>query len=330
MFSKYRRRIIISVIFGAFVFLGISVYADFNSLIHAFSEFNWILLPVILILSLLNYFIRFIRWHYYLGKLNISLPFVRSLIIFISSFVLAVTPGKMGEVLKSYLLKEENGTEIRKSLPILLTERITDFISIVLLAIIGAYLFNYGKEIIIITGIFFVFFVIVLSYRKLSILLIDILGKVEYFKKYTDKLLTAYDSIYIILKLKPLIVAIFLGVSSWFCECLGLYIVLKGFTDTINMDINIFVPTFIYAFSTLVGAIAMLPGGLGATEASLTGLLVLLNIPKNISAASTIIIRVATLWFAVILGAIFLIIYERTISGTKNLYPDKRYMFDKR
>jgi len=48
----------------------------------------------------------------------------------------------------------------------------------------------------------------------------------------------------------------------------------------------------------------MLPGGLGATEASLTGLLVLLNIPKDVSAASTIIIRVCTLWFAVILGII--------------------------
>ena len=46
----------------------------------------------------------------------------------------------------------------------------------------------------------------------------------------------------------------------------------------------------------------MLPGGLGATEASLTGLLLLLKIPKDISVASTIIIRVATLWFAVILG----------------------------
>jgi uncharacterized protein (TIRG00374 family) len=55
----------------------------------------------------------------------------------------------------------------------------------------------------------------------------------------------------------------------------------------------------------------MLPGGLGATEASLTGLLILLNIPKDISVASTFIIRVATLWFAVILGIIAVYFYQK-------------------
>ena len=55
----------------------------------------------------------------------------------------------------------------------------------------------------------------------------------------------------------------------------------------------------------------MLPGGLGATEASLTGLLIFLNISKDISAASTIIIRICTLWFAVLLGIIGTWLYER-------------------
>ncbi len=55
----------------------------------------------------------------------------------------------------------------------------------------------------------------------------------------------------------------------------------------------------------------MLPGGLGVTEASLTGLLVILNIPKDVSAASTIIIRVATLWFAVVVGIIAVYYYNK-------------------
>ena len=57
---------------------------------------------------------------------------------------MSVTPGKLGEILKSYLLKEENGTEVSKSMPIVFAERLTDFISIVLLSIIGAFVFNYG------------------------------------------------------------------------------------------------------------------------------------------------------------------------------------------
>ncbi|HMS34771.1 MAG TPA: lysylphosphatidylglycerol synthase domain-containing protein [Ignavibacteria bacterium] len=55
----------------------------------------------------------------------------------------------------------------------------------------------------------------------------------------------------------------------------------------------------------------MLPGGLGLTEASLTGLMVLLNIPKDISVASTFIIRIATLWFSVAVGIVSVYFYQR-------------------
>ncbi len=110
----------------------------------------------------------------------------------------------------------------------------------------------------------------------------------------------------------------FISFMAWFAECLGLYFVLDVFSKTSLVEVDILVATFIYGFSTLIGAIAMLPGGLGVTEASITGLLVILKIPKDISAASTIIIRIATLWFAVILGVIAVLIYEKT-TDIKNL-----------
>lgn len=280
---------------------------------EAFSSFNWYWLPVVLFFSFTNYIFRFVKWQYYLKELDIKLSVKRSFIIFLASFIMSVTPGKMGEVLKSYLLKEENGTEISKSLPIVLAERITDFISMVLLAIVGAFVFNYGQEIIIIIGLIFIGIVTILSYRVVSIKIINSISKIGFLKKYANNFLTAYESTYKLIRLKPLLIATVISIFAWFCECIGFYIVLKGFVDATTIDINIFISTFVYAFSTLVGAVAMMPGGLGATEASLTGLLILLNIPKDISAASTIIIRVATLWFAVIIGIIFLLTYERTL-----------------
>jgi len=55
----------------------------------------------------------------------------------------------------------------------------------------------------------------------------------------------------------------------------------------------------------------MLPGGLGLTEGSMTGLLILNKIPKDIAVAITIIIRFATLWFAVAIGLISLYIFQK-------------------
>lgn len=310
MFSKYKRKILFSCIAGAIIFLAFSIYADFDKLIVAFSEFNWWYFPVILALSFINYVFRFFKWEYYRKILNIKLKTSTSFLIFLSAFVMSVTPGKMGEVLKSYLLKEENGTPVAKSAPIVLAERLTDFISIVFLCIVGAYVIDYGQTIIIIVGIMFIGFALMLSSRKLSLGLISQLEKIKFLSKHIHKFYEAYESIYQLVKFKPLVIATIISVFSWFFECVGFYLVLYVFSATTGIEVNLLIATFIYGFSTLIGAIAMLPGGLGLTDASLTGLMQLLKIPANISVASTIIIRTATLWFGVLVGIIAVSIYQ--------------------
>ncbi|CUS88292.1 flippase-like domain-containing protein [Candidatus Kryptobacter tengchongensis] len=84
-----------------------------------------------------------------------------------------------------------------------------------------------------------------------------------------------------------------------------------------SIDLSLNLATFIYSFSTLAGAISMLPGGLGFTEGSMSGLLIFNKIPKNTAVAITIIIRFATLWFAVALGLIALYIFQKKIVNFK-------------
>ena len=293
------------------MFLVFSLYADFGNLLNAFSLFNWVWFPFVLLLSFGNYMIRFLKWQYYLGILSIKLKIGTSFLIFVSSFIMSVTPGKMGEVLKSFLLKEETGTPVSVSAPIILAERITDFLSIVILCITGAFVFDYGKDIIIVTGSAFIMLVLLLSSRFVSFKIISVLSRIKFIGAHSEKVYAAYSSIYEMVKIKPLFYGLFLSCIAWFLECLGFFIVINVFTGISGLETGILSAIFIYAFSTLVGAIAMLPGGLGATEATLTGLLILLKIPKSISVASTMIIRVATLWFAVLLGVITVQIYQR-------------------
>ena len=64
-----------------------------------------------------------------------------SALLFTSGMVMAVTPGKVGEVLKSYLLKRINGTPISASAPIVLAERVTDGLAMLLLMGFGLTLY---------------------------------------------------------------------------------------------------------------------------------------------------------------------------------------------
>jgi uncharacterized protein (TIRG00374 family) len=164
---------------------------------------------------------------------------------------------------------------------------------------------------VILTGVFFFLLTVVLSSKKLSLKIIYLFEKIKFTSKHAEKLYTAYESTYNLIKLKPLLIVVGMSVVAWFFECMGFYIVLRVFTSVTNIEVTVLTATFIYTFSTLIGAIAMLPGGLGATEASITGLLIFLKIPKDISVAATIIIRVATLWFAVLVGVIAVQIYGK-------------------
>ncbi len=311
MYQKYKKQIIFSVVFGAVVFLGLSIYANFNELLVAFSQFHWIVFPLVLALSIGNYMFRFLKWDYYTKVLGVGVDRKMSLMIFLSSFIMSITPGKLGEVFKSYLLKEQNGTAVAKSAPIVLAERITDFLSLILLSIFGAVTFGYGTNLMIAVGIFFILIILLISSKRICHAVIAFFERIKIVSRISHKIHLAYDSIYQLVKFRGLVIAVLISIVAWGFECLGFYIIINNFGIENLFHVDIFVATFVYGFSTIAGSITMLPGGLGATDASITGLLVILNIPRNVSVASTLLIRAATLWFAVIVGIAAILLYQR-------------------
>ena len=306
MINKLKKKILISLAVGGLIYLLFTVYADYKDVAQAFEEFNWLLLPLLLFLSLLNYFVRFLKWDYYLNILHVKVKKIDSFAVFMSGLIMSVTPGKMGEVLKSYLVKEISNTPISKTAPIIFVERITDSISLMFIALIGAYVFNYGRIIVVTVSIFFLFLVIVLSNKKIAMPVLKFFEKSKYLKKHLVSIHSAYESSYQMLRPLPLIYMILLSLVAWSFECWGYHIILVNF----GVDVSFLWASFSYAFAIILGAISMLPGGLGATEGSLTFMLVQVGCSKNIAVASTFIVRAVTLWFAIFVGIISVTFYQ--------------------
>lgn len=305
--EKIRQRIFISIAIAAIIYLGFVIYIDYEKLILSFIKFNWLLLPVLLVLSLGNYIVRFFKWEYYLKLIQVPLKRADSFSIFMSGLIMSVTPGKMGELLKSYLIKQVNSTPVSKTAPIVLAERATDFLSLTIMALIGAYIFDYGKNIAMIIGMILILGVIILSNKTIFIMLTNIISRINFISKYADKIQTAYDSSSRLLAIRPLLLMILVSTISWGFECIGYYIILKNF----ELNVSVVWSFFSYSFSTIVGAVSMLPGGLGVTEGSLTLMGFQKGLAENDAVATTFIIRVVTLWFAVLVGAISLLIYQK-------------------
>ena len=182
----------------------------------------------------------------------------------------------------------------------------------ILLSLIGALMFGYETKLIVFTGVFFILLIVLISSKKISYSIIGFFERFKSFSKISHKVHTAYDSINQMIRFKELVVTLLLSLVSWFFECAGFYIVINSFGIENPIHINIFAATFIYGFATIAGAVTMLPGGLGATDASIAFLLVSLqNVAQNIALAATLIIRVATLWFAVLVGIVSVLFYQK-------------------
>jgi uncharacterized protein (TIRG00374 family) len=86
-------------------------------------------------------------------------------------------------------------------------------------------------------------------------------------------------------------------------EALAFYWVLSW----LGADISLSFAIFVYALSMLAGALSFLPGGLGSAEAVMISLLVFKGMAAPAAVAATVFIRLATLWFAVVIGLVALV-----------------------
>jgi len=311
--AQLRNKIIVSALLGLAVVVILGLVSDIGQVGQSFTSFNWAMLPAVLIFTLLNYLLRWAKWDYYLRRMEMGqgVSYGDSALLFTSGMVMAVTPGKVGEVLKSYLLKRVNGTPISASAPIVLAERVTDGLAMLLLMGFGLTLYAPARPAFFALLALTVVGLLVLQSLPLMERVLKIVVRLPYGARVAPRLMTAYVSSQRLLAWRILLPSTLLSLVSWFGECVAFYYVLRGL-GLPGSFLLLQQATFIFAASTLFGLVSFLPGGLGVSEASSTGLLVLLlPMASGPATTATIIIRFCTLWFGVTLGALALAIFGR-------------------
>lgn len=307
---KLRTGIISSLVLACIVFIAITLYADAPHMVAALLHFHWEYLPLILGLTLFNYFWRFVKWQYYLRRLKVRIQPWKSLLIFVSGLSMAITPGKVGELLKSYLLKRETGAAISHTAPIIVAERLTDGIAMLILAATGLVLYRFGWEVLLALLLLGLTGIALIQNRRLILTLLGFAERLPTVSRFVHLLHAFYESAYTLLQWRPLLLAILLGLISWAGECGALYFVFTGLGVTPSIDLLI-KATFILAFASLVGSASGLPGGLGAAEGSVLALTRLLVSPSvALGGTATLLIRFCTLWFGLGLGVIALLLFQ--------------------
>jgi uncharacterized protein (TIRG00374 family) len=301
--QQFRRRLAIGLGLGAVIYLAMAVYAGWDELSRVLVAFPpWLALPVLL-LSLANYLLRFLRWQLYLRRSGVAVPTGLSMRIFFSGLVMSVTPGKLGELLKAYLVRTHTNTPVTTTGPVVIAERLTDLLALVVLLFVGSLVYRTGWMELLASAAITSTLVVLLASPQATRLALAIVERVPPLRRFGQRLERAWVSMRFLLRPGLLVQATLLGSLAWFAECCGFGLVLHG----LGVAEPLARATFIYSFSTLVGALLLLPGGLGGTEGSMVALLVADGAVKASAVAATFLTRLATLWFAVLVGALVLL-----------------------
>jgi uncharacterized protein (TIRG00374 family) len=324
------RRLIGFLIFSVVVFALVGWYGKVEDVISAFSIIPWLwVLPLMMSLSFLNYTFRYFKWQYYLNRVDVNLSHTDSFGVFLAGFTLTATPGKIGEAIKGYFVQEIDGTPVAKTMPIVVSERVTDLLAMVILALIGFTLgINAGDSLltVILLGGAALAGAVVLGnkvfYRK-------ILARMTSFgplKRFQDSCDIIESTMTRTLSPKPMLVSTVISAPGWFMECMELWLLLSILTGaglpsltlaSLNLLLN---ATFVHSTASIVGAVTMSPGGVGMYEITSVALMtILLSMSDATASAATILIRVVTLWFSVIVGFVALAFITRRAKNVKNL-----------
>jgi glycosyltransferase 2 family protein len=307
-----KNRFWLIILFAVVVYLVMVIYANFNDLLATLAKFNWIFLPVMLILVTIGYLFRFIKWNFFLKNVDVNLPLKENLFVFFSGLSMIITPGKAGEIWKGWLIKEINGESLSKTIPVVIVDRITDVIGLIILSLLGILYYKSGVYILVVLVILFGAFIVAIKSETISSRLISLLEKRA--SRYSSDIKNMHQTFQKSLNWKYLIGMSIISVVAWFMECLAIFFVIYGFGESINIVIS----TFVFSFASLAGAVSLIPGGLGVAEATLSGLLVVFGLSSSIAIGAALIMRFGTLWYGAILGFLVYLLFNKRILNPKS------------
>ncbi len=303
--KKYRNRILAGMGTGFVVIIAVMLISDTQKLAAQAVAFPWVIMLPALGLRLVNWALRFVKWHYYLGVVGVrDFSPVDSSALFISGFSLSISPGKVAELLKSFVLKNITGAPISETVPVIAAERLSDGIAVLGLAAISIVVLAADRfwPVVLVSLATMGAGLGALQYRPLSLWLLDRLIKLPVLRRFATPVRALYESGYALFRPRVLLISTALGIVANFTDGVGVYLILLGVGAAPSSTL-FFQALLIISLSVVVGSMSGLPGGMGAAELSI-GILMQELVGLDLASAGfvTLLARFIQLWFGVIVA----------------------------
>jgi len=288
---------------GVVAYAGLLLYGDAGAVAAGVEQVPLPALVLSLLLAVGSFALRWARWHFYLGRMSLRVPAGVSIRVLLIGFALSITPGKVGELLKSLLLKDAADVPVARSMPVVLAERVADLTALLSIGIVGFFWSTHPALALVAVALLIGSFFVLGRSKRLAGVLLSLAGRVPRLDRYRPKLEATLASLYELWHPQAYFLGTGLSLIVW--QLQALIVMVLG--AALGAQVTLQQASVAYAAPLLAGALALLPGGLGVAEASMAGVLrSLAGMAPTAAITLTILVRGVTFWFAILLGFVAL------------------------
>ena len=300
---KFDNRLILILIAVIGIYAIFLFMSDYNIISEKISNFQINYLPLILFFVSLSWIPLIIKWHLLLKNCEIHIPLKKTIAVFFAGVAFEITPGQIGSLIKSQILKTSSNIPRAKTVPIIVAEKVYDLISAIIASVIGIIILGMEFHFIIIavSALALIFFF--MYHKRSSKLFFNRVTKLRFFSKHVENLSEFYEILQKSTTVKIATICTLLGVVYWFIISTAAYYTLLAFDVNVLDYLTILA---IYTTSILLGAISFVPAGIGITEGSIVALFTLNGIDVSTALILSVMIRILNLWYSVGVGFILL------------------------
>ena len=297
-----KNRIFISILLITLFYIIFIFYSDFDKIKTNYQNFNILYFLPVLPILFFSMFCRSLVQRYLLKNMNIQISIKSSFLIFLGGYSMIMTPGGVGLIIKSYLIQKKYGHKISKSIPLVFAERFYDILAVEIIILSTLFLFFSITSVIlsILLGIGIGIAILFIKVKKFNSFFLSIITKLKIIDDEQNSKELFLETIQKLFKIKFFIKISIIITALTFFEGIIIFLSFQIF----NIDIGYIESVQVYYTSMLLGALSLLPAGIGAIESLFVFLLSEKNISLDLATSTILFIRFITIWLLAGIGII--------------------------
>ena len=289
----------ILLITGFLVLLSMILASKILDNLDIFNHVNIFLLLIAFSTTLLNVVVKIFRWRYLCKLYGTEIDFHDAGRIVIGSFfVSGITPAKVGDIIKAYIMKKRFSLPLLDGVAGILYERVFELLLLLLVSLGVFYVGMSAKNYIILQVATFIVIFIGIVY----IFSDRILCLAQKFLIRTKILSPGCEDLKI-RKIPPVnaLEVFFLTGLALGLEFIRFWIIVLAF----GFDMNIIHLSIFFSLAVLIGLLSQIPIGIGVVEGSLAVFLTDAGLPGYYAIGIVLVDRIISMYFVMAIGLIY-------------------------